>query len=79
MMANVGINQTNIYLARYLGDKVGNDNDIAVTSVLLPDIVDVFDDTCAPKLKVSSNVIGRVLFYQRGCCSPEFHSGYGAV
>ena len=31
-----GLNQTSIYLARYSGDKVGEANEIVVSSVLLP-------------------------------------------
>lgn len=33
----LGINRTNVYLARYPGDKVGEDNQLDVISVLLPD------------------------------------------
>lgn len=31
-----GLNQTNVYLARYMGDKVGEENEIVVSAVLLP-------------------------------------------
>lgn len=31
-----GLNQTSIYLARYMGDKIGDGNEIVVSSVLLP-------------------------------------------
>lgn len=31
-----GLNQTSIYLARYMGDKIGDQNEIVVSSVLLP-------------------------------------------
>ena len=56
-MSNIGINQSNIYLARYSGDKVGDGNEINVTSVLLPEVVDSSDNILKPKLHVSSNVI----------------------
>lgn len=56
-MSDIGINQSYIYLARYSGDKVGDDNDISVTSVLLPESIDSSDNILKPKLYVSSNVI----------------------
>ena len=34
----MGLNQTSIYLARLSGDKVGSNNEIAVSAVLLPDL-----------------------------------------
>lgn len=37
-LVNMGLNQTSIYLARFSGDKVGTDNEIAVSAILLPDI-----------------------------------------
>lgn len=33
----LGLNQTSIYLARYLGDKINESNEIQVSAVLLPD------------------------------------------
>lgn len=33
----LGLNQTSIYLARYMGDKVSEENEIVVSAVLLPD------------------------------------------
>ena len=56
-MVNVGINQANIYLARYSGDKVGEDNDIAVTSVLLPERTGYAEGLLKPKFVVSSRVV----------------------
>lgn len=37
-LTDLGLNQTSIYLARYSGDKVGSNNEIAVSAVLLPDL-----------------------------------------
>ncbi len=34
---NLGLTQTTVYLARFLGDKVGEENSITVSAVLLPD------------------------------------------
>ena len=36
-LSYMGLNQTSIYLARYLGDKVSEANEILVSAVLLPD------------------------------------------
>ena len=37
-LQDLGLNQTNIYVARFAGDKVGNNNDISVSAILLPDL-----------------------------------------
>lgn len=37
-LQDLGLNQTSIYLARFYGDKVSSDNEIAVSAVLLPDL-----------------------------------------
>lgn len=34
---NLGLTQTTVYLTRFLGDKVGEENSITVSAVLLPD------------------------------------------
>lgn len=34
----MGLTQTSIYLARYNGDKIGSDNEISVSAILLPDL-----------------------------------------
>jgi hypothetical protein len=44
-----GLNQTSIYLARYLGDKIGDSNEIVVSSVLLP----AKDETAATNAKLA--------------------------
>lgn len=36
-LKQMGLNQTSVYLARYLGDKVGESNEVQVSAVLLPD------------------------------------------
>lgn len=56
-MASVGVNQTNVYLARYSGDRVGEDNAIVVTSVLLPEVKKTSESLLDPSFHVSSNVI----------------------
>ena len=37
-LPDLGLNQTSIYLARFSGDKVGTENEIAVSAVKLPDM-----------------------------------------
>ncbi len=36
-LTRMGLNQTSVYLARYLGDKVSETNEVIVSAVLLPD------------------------------------------
>ncbi len=36
-LMQMGLTQTSLYLARYMGDKVSDDNEISVSAVLLPD------------------------------------------
>lgn len=56
-MDNFGINQSKIYLARFSGDRVSEENEISLTSILLPDINSVEDSLLGPKLHVSTNTI----------------------
>lgn len=37
-LTSYGLNQTSVYLARYLGDKIGESNEIVVSAVLLPPV-----------------------------------------
>ena len=39
-LADMGLNQASIYLQRYAGDKVNEDNEIVVSAILLPDTSD---------------------------------------
>lgn len=56
MLKHVGLQQTNIYLARYLGDKVSDDNRIIVRSTLLPDFstLTAAQRLMAPSIKISA-------------------------
>ena len=49
-----GLNQTNIYLARYAGDKVGTDNDINVSAILLPDLTSQNQAALHPSFNIST-------------------------
>ncbi len=53
----LGLNQTRIYLARYLGDKIGEANEILVSAVLLPDFSQLTeaDQVQAPRLELSEH------------------------
>ena len=50
----MGLTQTTIYLARYSGDKVGDDNDIAVSAILLPDFPEEIAGIARPEFNISS-------------------------
>ena len=58
-MRDYGLTQTNVYMARQLGDKVSADNSIGVSVVLLPDMTKFMNDNKAqaPKLQISSTDI----------------------
>lgn len=48
-----GLNQTSIYLARYMGDKVGEQNEIVVSAVLLPH----FRELNAQQMKKAPHIV----------------------
>ena len=48
-----GLNQTSIYLARYMGDKVNDQNEIVVSTVLLP----AFPDLTAEQLAKAPRIV----------------------
>jgi len=48
-----GLNQTSLYLARYLGDKIGEENEIVVSSVLLP----AFRDLTAEEMERAPHIV----------------------
>lgn len=53
-LQDLGLNQTSIYLARYAGDKVGANNEIAVSAVLLPDLHFAEDFAKKPTFEIST-------------------------
>ncbi len=55
-MNTMGVNQTNIYMARFPGDKVGDDNVLTLTSVLLPPVPHS-TLLSSPAFSLSSNII----------------------
>lgn len=57
-LPSIGLNQTSIYLARYMGDKVGDGNEIVVSSVLLPWIKEQsLTGIAAPKVRLSTEEV----------------------
>lgn len=53
-LKDLGLNQTSIYLARFSGDKVGTNNEIAVSAVLLPDLHFAEEFTKKPNFQIST-------------------------
>lgn len=56
-LINMGLTQTSVYLARFSGDKVGEENEIVVSSVLLPDFsrLSEAEKLNAPSIRLSAN------------------------
>ncbi len=59
MLKHAGLQQTNIYLARYMGDKVSDENRIIVRATLLPDFstLTAAQRMMAPSIDVSATEI----------------------
>ncbi len=57
-LSQMGLHQTSIYLARYMGDKISETNEIVVSAVLLPDFstLSASDLQNAPELTVAEEV-----------------------
>ena len=53
-LQDLGLNQTSIYLARFSGDKVGPNNEIAVSAVLLPDLHFAEEFVKKPNFQIST-------------------------
>lgn len=58
-LRDFGLTQTSVYLAQQLGEKVSQDNEIPVSTVLLPHLqdYDAFSLPLAPKLQISTTEI----------------------
>ena len=54
LMPSLGLNQTQIYVARYSGDRVGTDNDLTVSAVLLPDMQEAEKAVNQPDFRLST-------------------------
>ena len=55
----LGLNQTRVFLSRYMGDKVSEQNEILVSSVLLPDFSNMTSEQLevAPKMELSTEEV----------------------
>ena len=58
-LAHLGLTQTSVYLSRYMGDKVSEENEIAVSATLLPNFssMSMADRAQAPKAELSDTDI----------------------
>lgn len=56
-LPDLGLNQTNIYLARFFGDKVNEGNDITVSAVQLPDLHFAEQFAKKPDFKISTTEV----------------------
>ena len=58
-LGGLGLNQTSIYLSRYMGDKIGEANEILVSAILLPSFAGMSDQALAqaPELSVSESFV----------------------
>ena len=58
-LRDFGLNQTSVYLAQQLGEKVSQQNEIGVSAVLLPDLTDydAVSKALAPQLQISTTEV----------------------
>lgn len=58
-LSHLGLHQTSIYLSRYMGDKIGETNEILVSVILLPSFADMDDEAlaAAPELTISESSV----------------------
>ena len=58
-LSGLGLHQTSIYLSRYMGDKIGETNEILVSAILLPSFADMSADALAkaPELSISESSV----------------------
>ena len=58
-LSGLGLHQTSIYLSRYMGDKIGETNEILVSAILLPSFSDMTDEALAraPELAISESSV----------------------
>lgn len=54
MLPDLGLNQASIYLARFSGDKVGTNNEIAISAVKLPDLHYAEEFVRKPRFDIST-------------------------
>jgi len=56
-LMNYGLNQTNIYVSRFAGDVVGSNNELMVSSVLLPEINKYSASGAEPSFYISTTTL----------------------
>ena len=74
-LRDFGLNQTSVHIAKKLGEKVSQDNEVPVSAVLLPDLKD-YDDVSkalAPKLEISATDVDFTDFGGKSKKTAEIH------
>lgn len=58
-LMDLGLTQSSVYLARFAGDKVSEENEIPVSAILLPDFTEMTeqDKTLAPAIRLSESKV----------------------
>jgi len=58
-LRDFGLNQTSVFIAQQLGEKVSQDNEVPVSAVLLPDLkdYDAIGKSLAPQMQMSANEV----------------------
>lgn len=58
-LLQMGLNKTSVYLSRYMGDKISDDNEIQISAILLPDFSKMTDEEKenAPQLNISESFL----------------------
>jgi len=68
----MGLTQTSIYLSRFMGDRVGKENEINVSATLLPDFLDTpTQHALAPCMEIDSTSISVGLLNKKGKASQQ--------
>jgi len=59
-LLQMGLNMTSVYLSRYMGDKISEDNEIQISAILLPDFSKMTEDEKenAPGLYLAESSVG---------------------
>ena len=75
MLKNLGLTQTSVYLARFPGDKVSEENEISVSSILLPDFSHLSEQQKlnAPEIKLSETEIDMGAFHAKDKLTHTVH------
>ena len=77
-LTDFGLTQSSVYLARFAGDKVGDENEIPVSAILLPDFSGMSDTEKANapvvNLSIKEHSIGKEVEGTSGYCYNEYRT-----